>query len=56
MNTLNEKDLKNDSSTIQAQESGAQSSTPEQTVMSPIDAGRAILDDESAERGSETHG
>lgn len=53
MNTLNEKDLKNDSSTIQAQESGAQSSTPEQTVMSPIDAGRAILDDVMSQQSEE---
>lgn len=45
MNTLDEKDLKNESSKIQAQESGTQASTPEQTVKSPIDAGRAILDE-----------
>lgn len=45
MNTLEEKDLKNESSTIQVQESGAQSSTPEKKKKSPIDAGRAILDD-----------
>ncbi|MCR5644124.1 MAG: AAA family ATPase [Prevotella sp.] len=45
MNKIEDKDLKNDSSTIQAQESGAQSSTPETTVKSPIDAGRAILDE-----------
>lgn len=44
MTTKDKKDLKNDSSTIQAQENGAQSSTPETTVKSPIDAGRAILD------------
>jgi hypothetical protein len=45
VNKIEDKDLKNDSSTIQAQESGAQSSTPETTVKSPIDAGRAILDE-----------
>lgn len=45
MNAIDEKDLKNESSTVQAQESGAQASTPEQTVKSPIDAGRAILDE-----------
>lgn len=45
MNAIDEKDLKNESSTVQAQESGVQASTPEQTVKSPIDAGRAILDE-----------
>ena len=45
MNAIDNKDLKNDSSTIQAQENGAQSSTLETTVKSPIDAGRTILDD-----------
>ncbi len=45
MNAIDEKDLKNESSTVQAQESGAQASTPEQTVKSPMDAGRAILDE-----------
>lgn len=44
MTTKEERDLKNESSTIQAQEDGAQSSTSEQTVKSPIDAGRTILD------------
>lgn len=44
MNNSREKELKNDSSTIHAQENGAQSSIPEQTMKSPIDAGRAILD------------
>ena len=44
MNKKEEKDLKNESSTIQAQESVVQSSTPEQKVKSPIDAGQAILD------------
>ena len=42
MNAIDNKDLKNDSSTIQAQENGAQSSTLETTVKSPIDAGRTI--------------
>ncbi len=43
MNINNEKDLKNDSSIVQSQESGAQAA-PQELEKSPMAAGRAILD------------
>ena len=44
MDIKNEKDLKNDSSTIQSTENSGQPSAQEQEK-SPMAAGRAILDD-----------